>query len=126
MCRTSDREPGVTEQRREGVGMVEELRPEDLEELVQELAEESGSPEPSPPEVEELLRELQSGSDGQARREAAEQLGKVGTSSHRIVRALIAASDPHSGVSREAAKSLRAPVHQEYFQQHPDRARGRL
>jgi Tfp pilus assembly protein PilF/sugar lactone lactonase YvrE len=99
-----------------------ELRSEDLEELVQELEEEDSTQESLPQEVEELLHVLQSGTLYSARGDAAEQLGKVGTSSPRIVRALIAAyeSDFSSTVNRAAAKSLRAPVHQEYLQQHPD------
>ncbi len=101
---------------------MEELQPKDLEELVRELEEESGAQESLPGEVEELLRVLQSGTLYLARRDAAEQLGKVGTSSPRIVHTLIAAyeSDPYSMVNRAAAESLRTHVHQEYLQEHPD------
>jgi hypothetical protein len=102
--------------------MVEELRPEDLEELVQEFEEEDGVQESLPQEVEELLRVLQSGSLYLARQNAADQLGKVGTSSSRIIRVLAAAqaSDAYPEVRRAAAKALRAPVHQAYVQQHPE------
>ncbi len=99
---------------------MEELQPQDLEDLSQEL--EDSTQESVPPEVEELLDILQSGTLYLARQDAAEQLGKVGTSSTRIVRALIAAyeSDSFAGVSEAAAESLRAPVHQAYMEQHPD------
>jgi hypothetical protein len=102
--------------------MVEELRPEDLEELVQEFEEEDGVQESLPQEVEELLRVLQSGSLYLARQNAADQLGRVGTSSSRIIRVLAAAqaSDAYPEVRRAAAKALRAPVHQQYVQQHPE------
>jgi hypothetical protein len=101
---------------------VEELQPQDLEDLLQDLHEEGGVGESLPPEVEELLRVLQSGTRYYARSDAAEQLGKVGTSSPRIVRALLAAyeSDPYRLVRWAAAESLRAPVHQAYIQEHPD------
>jgi hypothetical protein len=97
---------------------MEELRPEDIEDLLQELEEESGAQESLPQEVEDLLRVLKSGNLHSARQDAAEQLGNVGTSSDRIVRALIAASesDLHPNVRRAAAKSLRASAHQEYLQ----------
>ena len=101
---------------------MEELEPQELEELVQELEGEYGTQEPLPPDVEEFLRVLQSGGAALDRRDAAEKLGEVGTSNPRIVCALIAAyeSDSYSMVSRAAAESLRAPVHQEYLGQHPD------
>ena len=101
---------------------MDELHPEDLEELVKELEGEPGIEESLSPEVESLLQDLQTGSLYLAREDAAEQLGKVETSSHRIVQALVGAyqSDPYSVVSKAAARSLRAPVHQEYLRQHPD------
>jgi hypothetical protein len=100
---------------------MEELVPQELEDLVQEL-EEASAQESLPQEVEDLLRVLQSGDLHAVRQDAAEQLGNVGTSSPRIVRALIAASesDPHPNVRRAATGSLRAPVHKEYLRQHPD------
>ena len=98
---------------------MEELQPQDLEDLLQELEEEDGAQESLPQEVEELLHVLQAGSEHLDRREAAERLGNVGASSPRIVRALSAAktSDPCATVARAAAKSLRAPVHQAYMQE---------
>jgi hypothetical protein len=101
---------------------MEELKPQDIEDLLQEREEGDGAQESLPQEVEELLRVLQSGSAALDRRDAAEDLGKVGTSNPRIVRVLIGAyeSDPSSMVNRAAAKSLRALAHQEYLQQHPD------
>ena len=100
---------------------MEDLRPEELEELVQELEEESEEEEALSPEVEALLRDLGPWSPKHARRDAAEQLGRVGTSSPRIVQALITACEsPSELVSTAAAKSLRAPVHQECLQQHPE------
>jgi Flp pilus assembly protein TadD len=100
---------------------VEELSPQDIEELLKELEKEDAVQESLPQEVEELLHVLQSSSAALDRGDAAERLGRVETSSPRIVRALIAAyeSDSYSMVRRAAAKSLRAPVHQEYLQQHP-------
>jgi hypothetical protein len=101
---------------------MEELRPDNLEELMQELAEEYGAPEPLPPEVEKLLRRLGRWSPDPTRREAAEQLGKLATSSPRIVQALVRARE-HDGdhqVRMAAAEALRAPVHQAVLQEHPD------
>ena len=100
---------------------MEELRPEELEELVQELEAESEEEEALSPEVESLLRRLGPWSPEQTRRDAAAQLGKVGKSNPRIVEALIAASEsPSDLVSTAAAKSLRAPVHQDCLQHHPE------
>jgi hypothetical protein len=101
---------------------MEELQPQDIEELLKELEEESGTQESLPQEVEGLSHVLRSGTLSLTRRNVAEQLGKVGTSSPPIVRALRAAkeSDPYPEVRRAAARSLRAPVHQEYLQQCPD------
>jgi hypothetical protein len=71
--------------------------------------------------VEELLHILQADSAALDRQAAAEKLGNVETSHPRIVQALIAACDsPSLLVSAVAAESLRAPVHREYVQQHPD------
>lgn len=101
---------------------MEGLQPEDIEDLLQELEEEYGAQESLPQEVEELLHVLQSRSRHLDRLDAAERLGNVEVSNPRIVRALIAAyeSDPYAMINRAAAKSLRAPVHQAYLQQHPD------
>jgi hypothetical protein len=101
---------------------MEELHPEDLEELVQDLAEESEEEEALSPEVEGLLHVLQSGTQHFARLDAAEQLGNVGIIGPRIARALMAAceSDPDPEVRRAAAKSLRGPVHPVYLGQRPD------
>ncbi len=102
---------------------MEELRPEELEELVQELEGVSDEEEALSPEVEELLRGLGPWSPEHTRRDAAEQLGRLGTSDPRIVQALIAACEsPSDLVSAAAARSLRAPVHQECLQRHPDLA----
>ncbi len=100
---------------------MEELGPQELGDLLQELEEEYGAQESLPQEVEELLHVLQSGPPLD-RCDAAEQLGEVGTSSPQIVRALIAAyeSDAYSMVNRAAAKALRVPVHQGYLKEHPD------
>jgi hypothetical protein len=100
---------------------MDELGPQELEELVQELERESEEEEALSPEVEALLRDLGPWSPKHTRRDAAEQLGRVGTSSPRIVQALITACEsPSELVSTAAAKSLRAPVHQECLQQHPE------
>lgn len=101
---------------------MEELRPEELEALVQELEEESEqeqAAEPLPPDVEELLRVLQHGSLSLTRQQAAERLGKLDTSSPPIVQALVRAGD-HDGdrqVRMAAAEALRAPVHQAVLQE---------
>ena len=86
---------------------MEELLPQDIEELLQELDEEYGTRESIPHEVEELFRVLQAGDLYLARRNAAEELGNVRTSSPRIVRALIAAydSDSYPEVRRAAASA---------------------
>ena len=101
---------------------MEELQPEELEELAQELGEESEKEEALSPEVEELLRNLQQGSWWMIRQGAALRLGKLSESSPRIVQALIAAAESDSilGVREAAMESLRAPVHQEILQQYPD------
>jgi hypothetical protein len=101
---------------------MEELQPQELEELVQELEGESEEEKALSPEVEELLRYLQQASWWVMRRRAAEHLGKLRESSPRIVQSLIAAgeSDSFLGVREAAVESLRAPVHQEYLKQHPD------
>ncbi len=101
---------------------MEELGPQELEDLAQELEGEDGAEEPLSAEVEELLRDLQSGGAYLDRYRAAHGLGNVEESSPRILRALTVAqkSDPHSDVRRAAAGSLRAPVHQEYLRQHPE------
>lgn len=101
---------------------MEELEPENIEDLLQKLEKADRAPESPPLEVEERLQVLQSDHESHARRDAAEQLGKTATSSTQIVGALLSAyaSDPSSMVNRAAARSLRAPVHQEYLQQHPD------
>lgn len=101
-----------------------ELPPEELEDLVQDVEEESHTEESLPPEVEELLRTLRSGGPYLDRRSAALELGNLDTSSPRILQALAVAqaSDPHPDVRRAAAGSLRAPVHQETLRRHPDAA----
>ena len=101
---------------------MEELRPEDIEDLLEELEGKASAQDSLPQEVEELLHVLQSGNQYLARQDAAEQLGKVGTSSSRIIRVLTAAqeSDPYPEVRRAAAKSLQAPVHKEYLERNPD------
>jgi hypothetical protein len=101
---------------------VEELHPEDIEDLLQELEEEAGAHEPLAQGTEDLLRVLESGSPYLARQNAADQLGNVKTSGSRIIRALAAAqaSDAYPEVRRAAAKALRAPVHQRHVQQHPE------
>jgi uncharacterized protein (DUF2267 family) len=132
--------------------MEESLSEDSIQEMLEELEEEQQSGQESlSSDVEELLRKLQSGSFYHSRREAAEQLdladtgvvqalkvatksvstrreaaeklGKVDTSSPRIVQALVVArkSDSHTVVRDAAAKALRASVHQEYLQRLRDR-----
>ena len=66
---------------------MEELQPQELEELVQGLEGESGAEEALSPEVEGFLRILEAGSLYlySSRRIAAKQLGGVSRSSRRIV-----------------------------------------
>ena len=100
---------------------MEELKSEELEELVQELESESDAEESPGLEVEKPLRNLQAGSAGM-RLEAAHQLGDLHASRPRIVEALITAqeSDSNSTVRWYAANALRSPVHQRVLEQHPD------
>jgi hypothetical protein len=106
------------------VSIMEELQSQELDDLVQEPDVESGAEEALPAEVEGLLRILEAGSLYlySSRRIAAKQLGGVSRSSRRIVQALMAAAEADSSdeVRAMAAESLRAPVHQEYLQEHPD------
>ena len=99
-----------------------ELPSEEVEGLVEKLGEEGRAEETLPSEVEELLRVLESNAPYLDRCSAALELGNLGTSSPRILQALTVAqvSDSHPDVRRAAAGSLRAPVHKEYLQQHPD------
>ena len=101
---------------------MEGLRPEDLEELVHELEEEHGVEEPLAPDVEQYLQDLQPENVFITRKEAVEELGRLGTSHPRIVRALIAVKvfDESYLIRTLAAESLRAPVHQEILGQQPD------
>jgi hypothetical protein len=101
---------------------MEELKPEELEELVQELQEESEEEETLSPEVEQLLRDLPF-RRFTARLRAARQLGGLGSSSRQIVQALttLAEIDDSDEVRAVAAESLRAPVHQEYLQEYLER-----
>ena len=101
---------------------MEELEPQELEELVQELEGESREEEELSPEVEELLRDLQPSSLYLSRQRAAERLGELSESSPRILRSLIATSafDSSQAVREAAEESLRAPVHQEILQEYPD------
>ncbi len=104
---------------------MEELKPEELEELVQELQEESEEEETLSPEVEQLLRELQPARRFTSRLRAARQLGEVSSSSRQIVQTLVsvAETDASDEVRTVAAESLRAPVHQEYLQEYLDQKR---
>jgi hypothetical protein len=101
---------------------MEELQPQELEELVQELERENGAEESLSPEVEALLRNLQPARLYTSRRRAAKQLGEVSRSNRQIVWALVETADTESSAEVRAAatESLRAPVHQEYLRQHPD------
>ena len=101
---------------------MEELQPEELEQLVQELGGESGAEEAPSPEVEQLLQDLQPNRRYAFRRRAAKELGEVGRSNRQMVEALVEAmeSDSSATVRAIAAESVRAPVHQEILQEHPD------
>jgi len=101
---------------------MEELEPQELEELVQELEEESSAEELLPPEVEQLLRDLQSERGYSFQLRAAKQLGEVSRSNRRVVQTLITAAETDASVAvrTRAAKALRTRVHQAVLQQHPD------
>ncbi len=101
---------------------MEELGPEELEELVQELGGEAGAEEALSPEVAQLLKDLQPTRLYTSRRRAAEQLGEVNRSNREVVLALLVAgeTDASADVRAAAGESLRAPVHQAVLQQHPE------
>lgn len=101
---------------------MEELQPEELEELLQELEEEYGAEESPSPEVEALLRDLQPSRGFMLRLRAARQLGGLSSSNRQIVQALgtVAEIDHSDEVRAAAAESLRAPVHQSLLQEHPE------
>ncbi len=100
---------------------MEELRPEELEELVQELEGVSGAEEAPLPEVEQLLQDLEPERPMELKVEAVRQLGELTSSSPQIVEALAAASmwDASPKFRRFAAASLLAPAHQAVMEQHP-------
>ncbi len=100
---------------------MEELRPEELEELVQELEGVSGAEEAPLPEVEQLLQDLEPERPMELKVEAVRQLGELTSSSPQIVEALASASmwDASPKFRRFAAASLLAPAHQAVIEQHP-------
>jgi hypothetical protein len=100
---------------------MEELQPEELEALVQELEGETGADEAPSPEVEELLRDLEPERPMELKIEAVRQLGELSSSNPQIVKALADASmwDASPEFRRLAAASLLAPVHQAVVEQHP-------
>ena len=101
---------------------MEELRTEELEELLEELLEEPDQEESLPLEIEALLQDLQPGRRYLSQLRAARQLGEVYRSNRWVVLGLIQAAkaDPSAEVRTRSAKSLRAPVHQAILRQHPD------
>jgi hypothetical protein len=101
---------------------MEELQPQDIEELLQELEEEDLAEESQPLNVSDLLRDLQAESID-TRKAAAERLGKVDESSLKVVRALVVVKETDSiyAVRKAAEEALRASVHQEYLQRLRDR-----
>lgn len=100
---------------------MEELQPQDIEELLQELEEEDPAEESQPLNVSELLQDLQAKSID-TRKAAAERLGKLDESSPKIVRALVVVkeTDPIYAIRKAAEEALRAAVHKEYLEQQPD------
>jgi len=101
---------------------MQEQSPEDIEELLDELEKEYDTKAALPPEVENLLQNLQPRNRYASRRRAAEQLGKLKESNLRIVQSLVAAgeSDADGAVKRAVLESLRAPAHQEVLQEYPE------
>ena len=103
------------------MSLMEDLQPEELEELVQELEGESGAEEPLSPEVEKLLRDLEPERPMELKIEAVRQLGELVRSYPQIVKALAEASmwDANPQFRRLAAACLLAPAHQAVVEQHP-------
>lgn len=101
---------------------MEELEPQELEDLVQEMEEEDGAEESLPSEVKVLVQDLQPIRRYSFRRRAAEQLGNISRSSLQVVKALVkvAENDSSAAIRATAVASLRAPVHQALLQQHPE------
>ncbi len=101
---------------------MQEQSPEDIEELLDELEKEYDTKAALPPEVENLLQNLQPRNRYASRRRAAEQLGKLSESNLRIVQSLVAAGESDAGgaIKRAVLKSLRAPAHQEVLQENPE------
>lgn len=101
---------------------MDELRPQDIEDVLRELEGEDGTEEPLPPEVEQLLQALQPPNLYVARQRAAKQLGTVGWSSWQVVHDLLVVgeTDPSAEVRGMAVESLRAPVHQAVLQRYPE------
>jgi hypothetical protein len=102
---------------------MEDLQPRELEDLVQELEEESDAEESLPSEIESLLRDLQPARRFTSRLRAAKRLGRISRSSRQIVQALatVAEIDDSGEVRAVAAESLHAPVHQECLQEYLER-----
>ena len=103
---------------------MEELQPQELEDLLRELEGESDAEESLPPEVEALLQDIQPGRRYLSQLDAARQLGEIDRSNRRVVQTLITTAETHpfAEVRRRAANALRAPAHQAVLQEHPDLA----
>jgi hypothetical protein len=101
---------------------MEDLQPQEIEELLPEVEEEDDWPELASSDVEGLLHVLQHGRRSDDRWDAAERLGRVEASSPRMVQALVTASesDPFPEVRRAAANSLRVPAHQAFLARESD------
>ena len=101
---------------------MNELGPQELEELVQELGGESDAEEALSPEVAQLLRDLDPERPMEPKVEAVRQLGGLSTSNPQIVKALADASmwDANAQFRRLAAAALLAPAHQAVIEQHPE------
>ena len=101
---------------------MQQPSPEDIEELLDELEKEYGTEEALPPEVENLLQDLQPHNRVASRRRAAEQLGKLSESNLRIVQSLVAAGESTNVVlvQRAILEALRAPAHQVVLQEYPE------
>jgi hypothetical protein len=79
--------------------------------------------DPLPPDIEELLRDLQPEQTSDTIRAlAARRLARLSESDARVVSALVVTRelDSSSVIREEAAKALRAPAHQAILDQHPD------
>jgi hypothetical protein len=91
---------------------MDELLPQDIDDVLQELEEDYGTKEPLPPEVEQLLQALQPPNFYVARQRAAKQLGTVSRSNQRVVHALVVLGETDLSVHQQRCH------HRHHFECH--------